>query len=126
MFTCYHLDMFLSIQFEAENSLCLLTSQFAVANISEENNLRGQRDMTLDQLEIGQSAQISAVGGEGDLRLRLLDMGLIPRTIVTLQKRAPMGDPIEIRVRGYELTLRVADAGNIQVITEHEQEALSV
>jgi len=82
--------------------------------------------MTLDQLEIGQSAQISAVGGEGDLRLRLLDMGLIPRTIVTLQKRAPMGDPIEIRVRGYELTLRVADAGNIQVVTEHEQEALSV
>lgn len=82
--------------------------------------------MTLDQLEVGQSARISAVGGEGDLRLRLLDMGLIPHTTVTLQKRAPMGDPIEIRVRGYELTLRVADAGNIQVVAEHEQEALTV
>ena len=52
---------------------------------------------------------------EGELRLRLLDMGLIPRTEVTLIKVAPMGDPIEIRVRGYELTLRVSDARNIEV-----------
>ena len=82
--------------------------------------------MTLDQLEVGQSARISAVGGEGNLRLRLLDMGLTPRTAVTLQKRAPMGDPIEIRVRGYELTLRTADAGNIQVVALEEEEALTV
>ncbi len=82
--------------------------------------------MTLDQLEVGQSARISAVGGEGNLRLRLLDMGLTPRTAVTLQKRAPMGDPIEIRVRGYELTLRAADAGNIQVVALEEEEALTV
>ena len=60
--------------------------------------------MTLDTLPIGRTATIAQVGGEGALRLRLLDMGLIPRTQVTMQKVAPMGDPIEIRVRGYELT----------------------
>ena len=71
--------------------------------------------MTLDQLSIGASAVITAVGGDGALRCRLLDMGLIPRTRVTLQKVAPMGDPIEIRVRGYELTLRVDEAKKIEV-----------
>ena len=69
--------------------------------------------MTLDELKPGTKGRITAVGGE--LRLRLLDMGLIPRTEVTLMKVAPMGDPIEIRVRGYELTLRVSDAKNIEV-----------
>ncbi len=71
--------------------------------------------MTLDELKIGASAVITAVGGEGALRCRLLDMGLTPRAKVTLQKVAPMGDPIEIRVRGYELTLRVEDAKKIVV-----------
>ena len=71
--------------------------------------------MTLDQLSIGASAVITAVGGDGALRCRLLDMGLIPRTRVTLQKVAPMGDPIELRVRGYELTLRVEEAKKIEV-----------
>lgn len=71
--------------------------------------------MTLDELKPGEKGRITAVGGEGELRLRLLDMGLIPRTEVTLIKVAPMGDPIEIRVRGYELTLRVSDAKNIEV-----------
>lgn len=71
--------------------------------------------MTLDQLPVGKSAVISAVGGEGALRLRLLDMGLIPHTRVTVQKIAPMGDPMELRVRGYELTLRLEDARKITV-----------
>ena len=71
--------------------------------------------MTLDMLKNGETAIIKTVGGEGALRLRFLDMGLIPRTAVTLQKTAPMGDPIEIRVRGYELTLRKADARLIEV-----------
>ena len=71
--------------------------------------------MTLDMLNAGESGVITAVGGEGVLRCRLLDMGLIPRTRVTLQKIAPMGDPIEIRVRGYELTLRVEEAEKIEV-----------
>ena len=71
--------------------------------------------MTLDQLKVGSSAIISAVGGNGALRCRLLDMGLITHTRVTLQKVAPMGDPIEIQVRGYELTLRVEEARKIEV-----------
>lgn len=76
--------------------------------------LRGTK-MTLDMLKNGETAVIKTVGGEGALRLRFLDMGLIPHTAVTLQKTAPMGDPIEIRVRGYELTLRKADARLIEV-----------
>ena len=71
--------------------------------------------MTLNELKIGDSAAITAVGGEGALRCRLLDLGLTPRTVVTLRKVAPMGDPIEIHVRGYELTLRVEDARQITV-----------
>ena len=71
--------------------------------------------MTLDKLAVGSSAVIRTVGGSGALRCRLLDMGLIPRTQVTLQKIAPMGDPIEIRVRGYELTLRREDARKIEL-----------
>ena len=71
--------------------------------------------MTIDDLKIGQSGTIFQVGGEGPLRLRFLDMGLIPGTRVTLRKVAPMGDPIEIHIRGYELTLRVDDARQITV-----------
>ena len=71
--------------------------------------------MTLNELHIGDTAAITAVGGEGALRCRLLDMGLIPHTRVTLQKVAPMGDPIEIMVRGYELTLRVEEARKIEI-----------
>lgn len=69
----------------------------------------------MNELKTGTSGIITAVGGDGALRCRLLDMGLIPRTRVTLQKVAPMGDPIEIRVRGYELTLRVEEAQKIEV-----------
>ena len=71
--------------------------------------------MTLNELKIGAAAVITAVGGDGALRCRLLDMGIIPKTRVTLQKVAPMGDPIEIRVRGYELTMRVEEAEKIEV-----------
>ena len=74
--------------------------------------------MTLHQLPIGQSAIITKVGGEGELRYRFLDMGLIPKTKVTVIKVAPMGDPIEIRLRGYTLTLRVEDAKNIEITQE--------
>lgn len=77
-------------------------------------------NMTLNELKVGESAVITAVGGEGALRCRLLDMGLIPHTRVTLQKVAPMGDPIEIMVRGYELTLRVDDAKKIEVRAEED------
>ena len=60
--------------------------------------------MTLDLLPLGQEAVITAVGGGGALRCRLLDMGLIPRTAVRVEKTAPLGDPIELRVRGYALS----------------------
>jgi ferrous iron transport protein A/ferrous iron transport protein B len=78
--------------------------------------------MTLDALRVGQSGTIRAVAGEGALRLRLLDMGLIPGTKVTLIKVAPMGDPIEICVRGYELTLRKEDARNIALAVKEGDE----
>lgn len=74
--------------------------------------------MTLDELTIGKSGIIQTVGGEGVLRCRLLDMGLIPNTKVTVHKIAPMGDPIQIRLRGYELTLRLEDAAKIEIMPE--------
>ncbi len=74
--------------------------------------------MTLNELKPGQSAVITAVGGEGALRCRLLDMGLIPKTKVTVRKVAPLGDPIELHLRGYELTIRLDDAKEISVEEE--------
>ena len=75
--------------------------------------------MTLDQLKGGGQGTITSVGGEGALRRRLLDMGLTPRTRVMVRKVAPMGDPIELNLRGYELTIRLEDAQKIG-ITEEE------
>lgn len=72
--------------------------------------------MTLDKAAIGAKVKIIKVGGEGELRCRLLDMGLIPGTAVQVQKVAPMGDPIEIHLRGYELTIRKEDAAQIEVM----------
>ena len=71
--------------------------------------------MTLKDLPIGKTATVRAVGGEGALRHHFLDMGLIPTASVTMVKYAPMGDPIEIRLRGYELTIRKDDAKMIEV-----------
>jgi Fe2+ transport system protein FeoA len=71
--------------------------------------------MTLNELEIGRKSKIIAVNGEGALRRRLLDMGLTPHTEVMVRKVAPMGDPIEIHLRGYELTIRIDDAKKIEV-----------
>ena len=76
--------------------------------------------MTLDKLPIGKNAVITAVGGEGALRCRLLDMGLIPKTKVKIIKVAPMGDPIELSIRGYELSIRIDDAQKIEIIPEEE------
>ena len=71
--------------------------------------------MTLRELRPGQSAVITAVGGEGDLRQHFLDMGVLPGADVTVMKLAPLGDPMELRIHGYELTLRLADAEQIEV-----------
>ena len=71
--------------------------------------------MTLDQLEVGKSGIVKAVGGQGALRRRLLDMGITPKTQVMVRKVAPLGDPIELYLRGYELTLRIDDAKEITI-----------
>ena len=71
--------------------------------------------MTLNELPVGKAAVITKVGGAGALRCRLLDMGMIPKTKIVITKVAPMGDPIELRLRGYTLTIRIEDAKNIEV-----------
>lgn len=76
--------------------------------------------MTLDKLPIGKPAIILTVGGEGDLRCHLLDMGLIPHTEVTVRKVAPLGDPLELYLRGYTITLRKEDAARIEVRPREE------
>ena len=76
--------------------------------------------MTLDKLPIGKPAIILTVGGEGDLRCHLLDMGLIPHTEVTVRKVAPRGDPMELHLRGYTMTLRKEDAARIEVRPKEE------
>ena len=76
--------------------------------------------MKLSELSIGSTATIREVGGQGALRQHFLDMGLIQGTEVTVVKYAPMGDPIELRIHGYELSIRLEDADNIQVGDPHE------
>ena len=71
--------------------------------------------MTLKDLEIGKSGTVLTVGGEKALRRRFLEMGITPGTIVTVKKTAPMGDPIELLLRGYVLSLRLEDAEKITV-----------
>lgn len=71
--------------------------------------------MTLNELKPGKSAVVLAVNGEGALRRRLLDMGLTPKTKLFMRKVAPLGDPMEIKLRGYELTLRLEDATKIEI-----------
>ena len=69
---------------------------------------------TLDRLEVGGAGRVLRVGGAGALRHRLLDMGITPKTRIYVRKKAPFGDPIEINLRGYELTLRQEDARMIE------------
>ncbi len=71
--------------------------------------------MTLRDLHAGQSGKVLFVGGEGAMRRRLLDMGITPKTFITVRKVAPMGDPIELQLRGYVLTIRLDDAEKIEV-----------
>ena len=71
--------------------------------------------MTLNELKAGQECTITKVGGDGELRCRLLDMGLIPKTRVKIVKFAPLGDPVELYLRGYALTIRLENAKLIEV-----------
>jgi ferrous iron transport protein B len=72
-------------------------------------------ERTLDRLENGESAQVTQVLVQGKIKRRLVEMGITPGTSVTVTKRAPLGDPIEIQLRGYKLTIRQADARGIRV-----------
>ena len=82
--------------------------------------------MKLNELQTGKSARIISVGGTGALRQHFLDMGMIPGTTVKTVKYAPMGDPVEVRINGYELTLRIADAAEIEITpVEEESENLT-
>lgn len=69
----------------------------------------------LSDLKVGESATVTAVNGEGAIRRRLFDMGITPGAGVYLRKKAPLGDPIEIAIRGYELTLRKAEAAHVEI-----------
>ena len=77
--------------------------------------MKGAVLITLKDLRVGKSGRIVTVGGEKALRRRLLDMGLTPKTLVTVKKAAPLGDPIELLLRGYVLSLRLEDAEKITV-----------
>lgn len=79
-----------------------------------------KEEITLDRLPIGVPGVIKRVGGEGALRMRFLDMGLIPGTHILVWKTAPMGDPIEVHLRGYSLTVRKEDAAMISVAREEK------
>ncbi len=80
--------------------------------------------MTLKELPIGKTATIISVGGEGALRQHFLDMGIIPKAEITMVKYAPMGDPVEVRIHSYELTLRLADAEKITIENIYEKKPL--
>ena len=75
----------------------------------------------LSEFKIGESGVIKIVNGEGAMRRRLFDMGVTPGAVVTLRRKAPFGDPLEIRLRGYELTLRKTEAGCVVMRTGEER-----
>ena len=78
---------------------------------------------TLDQFKIGETGLIKKVEGEGRLRRRLFDMGVTPGATVYLRKKAPLGDPLEVTIRGYELTLRKSEAILVVLEVEEEEES---
>lgn len=83
---------------------------------TEKTSIEKEKRKTLRDLEIGETGRITRVGGEGALRQHFLDMGLIPDAEVTLVKYAPMGDPMEVKIHGYELTIRLSDAEQIDLV----------
>lgn len=103
-----------------QKSLTFKSGYTKLTLVSNNSLLNGGKPMTLDKTAVGKTVTITQVGGSGPLRCRLLDMGLIPKTKVTVQKVAPMGDPIELQLRGYRLSIRKEDAKNIEVSSGEE------
>ena len=81
---------------------------------------------TLDQFAIGEHGVVRTVAGEGKIKRRLFDMGITPGAEIMLRKRAPLGDPIEITVRGYELTLRITEAQCVTMVTAEGESTAGV
>ena len=81
---------------------------------------------TLDQFVIGEHGVVRSVAGEGKIKRRLFDMGITPGAEIMLRKRAPLGDPIEITVRGYELTLRITEAQCVTMVTAESESTAGV
>ena len=73
-------------------------------------------ELTLDRLTVGSGAEVTGVQGSGDIAVRLLEMGFVPGTRVEMVKVAPLGDPVELRIRGYHLSLRRAEAARVRVV----------
>ncbi len=101
--------------FSAMSIVFLEGNRYDDSELDASNIFREVTDMTLGELPVGKAAKILAVNGNGVIRDRLLDMGLTPRTRIMVRKVAPLGDPIELSVRSYALTLRKEDANNILV-----------
>ncbi len=92
-----------------------LNDSHEALHIHKEKTPRSAAALTLDKLPVGKPARVLALNAEGALRRRLLDMGITPRTEIRIQKTAPMGDPLELKLRGYSLSLRKQDAASIDV-----------
>ena len=80
--------------------------------------------MTLKDFPIGKMATVLSVGGDGALSHHFLDMGIIPKADIIMMKHAPMGDPVELRINSYELTLRLADAAKIEITDVRDKEEI--
>ena len=91
------------------------TAVFAIRVFENREGLRVEK--TVNDMKIGERAVVTALGCSGALRRRIIDMGITPGAVIILRKAAPMGDPLEINVRGYELSIRRSEAREIQVIT---------
>lgn len=100
---------------QTEENLIIIVLEVANSYFHLSNKAKRVVTMTLNKLAIGKKSKIVAINGQGALRRRLLDMGLTPHTEVMVRKVAPMGDPIELHLRGYELTLRMDDAREIVI-----------
>ncbi len=81
-----------------------------------------ERSLPLHELKVGQHGTIVGVGGEGAIKRRMMDMGLVPGTVVRVVRVAPLGDPIEFRIKGYSLSLRRSEARNVTVELRAEEE----
>lgn len=96
-------------------TIYIIINMFITLVLANLDNKSREKLMNLDRLDIGQKGRIVEVKGQGALRKRLLDLGLTPKTQVLVRKKAPLGDPIEIHLRGFELTLRKDEAKHVVV-----------